>query len=78
MKNSELSELNALAHKIAYEATAGLLTSASSIRTDKWLEIFGDEANYAEELHYLDLRGLLVRNGNNPRLFRILDSEVKA
>lgn len=75
MTQEQIEKLNELAHQIAYDATSGIIECSSYQPVDGWLEIAADEENYADDLRYLEMRGLLVRNPDNPRLLKILPVE---
>jgi hypothetical protein len=72
MTQEEIQELNELAHIIAYDTASGVIESAAYALGDGWLELGEDEDSYLDELRYLELRGLLVRNPDNPQLLKIL------
>jgi len=79
-----MSEIDRMAHCLAYEHASSLLDSESISEEDGWMNVGEqsiDDLDVSEEiefaLRYLELRGLLVRHPTNPWV-RLMDEETKA
>lgn len=79
---SKPSELDKLGHSLAYESAVSVIECHSLTvldGEDEWLDISGEEDKIAEDVRYLEMRGLLERHAVRPLHVRLIDeSEATA
>ena len=77
MAIDDRSELDELAHSIAYENAVSAIECASVDGGNGWMDVSGLEPfetdGIERDIRYLEMRGLLVRHSGNPGLVQILD-----